>query len=97
MPDLDLILDGIVHEYNRAVTLHRPMPSRENGLCVIAEELGELAQAILRGESDDHLIREAESVGAMAIRFIHDCCGVGDVTPLRRPRPTHADPSQGES
>jgi hypothetical protein len=41
-------------------------------LCIIAEELGELAQAINDGESTERQIEEAAHVAVTAIRFIEE-------------------------
>ncbi len=55
-------------EYVKAITKHPEFCStKEQALALIAEELGELAKAILEGAND---IEEAAHVAVTAIRYI---------------------------
>lgn len=77
--DLDLILDGVRVEVERAVWRFDPFNSPHEGWAVIREELDELWEHVKAntGRSDDALI-EARQIAAMAVRYILDC---------RRPSP----------
>lgn len=58
-------------EYNKAKNKHPYFPENPaEALCIIAEELGELAQAINDKEEKTRLIEEAAHVAVTAIRFI---------------------------
>jgi NTP pyrophosphatase (non-canonical NTP hydrolase) len=58
-------------EYFKAKDKHPVFPDNSaEALCIIAEELGELAQAINDKESKDRQIEEAAHVAVTAIRFI---------------------------
>lgn len=47
-------------------------PENTHKLAALVEEVGELAQAMLKGESIDRIIDEAKQVAAMAIRIIEE-------------------------
>lgn len=58
-------------EYNKAKNKHPEFPENPaEALCIITEELGELAQAINDKEEKTRLIEEAAHVAVTAIRFI---------------------------
>ena len=62
-------------EYGRATMKFGPFSSEVQGLCIIVEEIGELAAAVLQGKSNADVRTEAVQIGAMVLRFIVDCCG----------------------
>ena len=60
-------------EYFKAKEKHPEYPSNSaEALCIIAEELGELAQAINDNEIVERQIEEAAHVAVTAIRFIEE-------------------------
>jgi hypothetical protein len=60
-------------EYNKAKNKHPEFPANPaEALCIIAEELGELAQAINDKEEKTRLIEEAAHVAVTATRFIEE-------------------------
>jgi NTP pyrophosphatase (non-canonical NTP hydrolase) len=61
----------VLEQLEKAKAKHPIFPSNPSeGLSIIAEELGELAEAINDGDSIDHLREEAAHVAVTAIRFI---------------------------
>jgi NTP pyrophosphatase (non-canonical NTP hydrolase) len=63
--------DVVFYEFGKARAKHPEFPKENaDGLCIITEELGELAQAINDGEPNKRLIEEAAHVAVTAIRFI---------------------------
>jgi hypothetical protein len=72
---LDTILLLVENELVRATAKHGPFTNTGVGLAAIVEEVGELAQALLKGEDDSRIQAEAVQVAAMGIRFIYDCVG----------------------
>lgn len=67
----------IIHEYNRALTLHGPFNSAHEGYAIILEELDELWNEVKKKAVDrsvDKMIEEAVEVGATALRFLVDVC-----------------------
>ena len=57
----------------RARRIHPEFPENPaEALCIISEELGELAQAINDTESKERLKEEASHVAVTAIRFIEE-------------------------
>lgn len=62
-------------EYGRATKKFGAFDSTAQGVCIIVEEVGELAAALLQGKTNSEIRAEAVQVGAMALRFIVDCCG----------------------
>ena len=60
-------------EYAKAKAKHPVFPANPaEGLSIIAEELGELAEAINDMETKDRLKEEAAHVAVTAIRFIEE-------------------------
>lgn len=58
-------------EYDKAKKKHPVFPrDPASGLCIISEELGELAEAINDKEPSERQIEEAAHVAVTAIRFI---------------------------
>ena len=58
-------------EYAKAKSKHPEFPDNPaEALCIITEEVGELAEAINDGDSVDHLREEAAHVAVTAIRFL---------------------------
>ena len=66
--------DKIVSEYLRASKKFPKFNSRHEGYAVIKEEVDELWDAIKGNYSSDLVEEEAVQVGAMALRFLIDCC-----------------------
>ena len=66
-------LEIVALELGKAKGKHLEFPNgNADGLCIITEELGELAQAINDGENKCRLIEEAAHVAVTAIRFIEE-------------------------
>lgn len=66
-------LEIVALELGKAKGKHAIFPNgNADGLCIISEELGELAQAINDVETKDRLIEEAAHVAVTAIRFIEE-------------------------
>lgn len=64
-------LEIVAFELGKAKGKHPIFPDgNADGLCIISEELGELAEAINDNETNERLIEEAAHVAATAIRFI---------------------------
>lgn len=69
----DEALAGLLGALHAAEEKHPVFPvSRESGLALIMEELGELAMAINDNEPEDELITEALHVAVVAIRFVEN-------------------------
>ena len=64
----------IIEEYIKAKTRFPEMCSPHDGYAVILEELDELWDAIKEDQYSTNLKEEAKQVGAMALRFLVDCC-----------------------
>ena len=64
----------ILSEYLRAVTKFSEFNTPHEGYAVILEELDELWEEIKANSDKEALKKEAIQVGAMALRFIIDCC-----------------------
>ena len=65
----------ILHEYIRARTYFDKFNTAHEGYAVILEELDELWELIkTKGTTKVQLEEEAIQVGAMALRFLIDCC-----------------------
>ena len=61
----------VISELIRAKEKHPEFPENHaEALCIITEELGELAEAINDGDSVEHLREEAAHVAVTAIRFL---------------------------
>jgi transcriptional regulator NrdR family protein len=66
-------LEIVALELGRAKAKHPEFPQwNSDRLCIINEELGELAAAINDGECKDRQIEEAAHVAVTAIRFIEE-------------------------
>jgi NTP pyrophosphatase (non-canonical NTP hydrolase) len=66
-------LEIVALELGKAKGKHAIFPEgNADGLCIITEELGELAAAINDGENKERLIEEAAHVAVTAIRFIEE-------------------------
>lgn len=69
--------DMIIVEYEKAVCKHAPMHSAHEGYAVIKEEFEELWEEIKKQKPDnENMKKEAAQLGAMALRFLTDVCGV---------------------
>ncbi len=70
----------VTAEFQRANSVHAPMASAHEGYAVILEELDELWDEVKKGGTEPRdlkrMRKEAVQVGAMALRFLHDVCGV---------------------
>ena len=64
----------IVRELIKARGKFPPMKSAHDGYAIILEELDELFDAIKKDQYSTNLKDEAKQVGAMALRFLIDCC-----------------------
>ena len=64
----------ILQEHERACEKFKPFNNPHEGYAVILEELDELWDAIKRNNPTGLLAEEAIQVGAMALRFLTDCC-----------------------
>lgn len=71
------IRDVMVDELHRATQQFSTFASAHEGYAVILEELDELWEAVRAGDQEQQL-HEAIQVGAMAMRFVMDCCEVED-------------------
>jgi NTP pyrophosphatase (non-canonical NTP hydrolase) len=61
----------VILEMTKAKVKHPEFPDNPaEALCIITEEVGELAQAINDGDGVDHLREEAAHVAVTAIRFL---------------------------
>ena len=66
--------NDIEAEYTNAIHSFPSFNSYHEGFAVIKEELDELWDEIKGEQRKNELLKEAKQVGAMAIRFIIDCC-----------------------
>ena len=70
----------VVAEFHRANGMYDPMASAHEGYAVLLEEIDELWDEVKKGGTEprdlDRMRIEAIQVGAMALRFLHDVCGV---------------------
>ena len=64
----------IIEEYIKASSAFPPMRSRHEGYAIILKELDELWGNIRAETRTETLTRGAKQVGAMALRFLVDCC-----------------------
>lgn len=70
------LASALVLEYRRARTLHPGFHSAHEGWAVLKEEMDELWDEIRKKNSDPVLMaEEAVQIGAMALKFLVDCCG----------------------
>ncbi len=66
-------IEIVALELGKAKGRHPEFPANQaDGLCLIAEELGELAEAINDKENINRQIEEAAHVAVTAIRFIEE-------------------------
>jgi len=66
--------DLILVEYGSAKRNFPLMRSPHEGYAILKEEVDELWDNIKGNTSKETLIHEAKQVGAMALRFLIDCC-----------------------
>ena len=76
-------ISAIIAEYQRATELHGPMTNAWHGESVLRGELNELSAEVHghRPDRAEAMREEAVQVGAMALRFLVDVCGVEEHTP----------------
>lgn len=72
--DLRRALLLIAEEYSSATEKFKPFNSPHEGYAVILEELDELWLLVKSNQTSELMKKEAIQVGAMAIRFMLDCC-----------------------
>jgi hypothetical protein len=65
---------AILAEYERAAAKFPAFHSTHEGYGVLLEEVDELWDAVKANWDGDGLALEAIQVGAMALRFVLDCC-----------------------
>jgi NTP pyrophosphatase (non-canonical NTP hydrolase) len=70
---LDEAMDSIRAEVERATAKFPAFNSSHEGFAVLMEEVDELWDDVKANDSD-HAADEAVQVGAMAARFLMDCC-----------------------
>lgn len=71
----EIAIKEIAQEYKRATEKFKKFASTHEGYAVVLEELDELWWEIKNNTNPAHNMRdEAVQVGAMALRFIVDCC-----------------------
>jgi hypothetical protein len=71
-------------EYDRAVSMYPSFHSPHEGLAVLLEEVEELKREVFtspRMRSNERMMKEATQVGAMALRFLEDCCHLDKPVP----------------
>lgn len=65
----------ISDEYDHACSQFPPFHSPHEGYAILKEEVDELWEVIkCKGTNGRVLEKEAKQVGAMALRFLVDCC-----------------------
>lgn len=68
----------VIDELERATSRFGPMQSAHEGYAVLKEELDELWAEVksgnVNGYNGHRAVSEAVQVGAMALRFLIDCC-----------------------
>lgn len=75
-------LNVIRLEYAQATSKFPPFHSCHEGYAVLQEEVDELWDEVRRNPKDMARIKkEAVQVGAMALRFLVDCCAAEPITP----------------
>lgn len=80
LKELDVALDWIRNEYIKATKKFGKFHNAHEGYAVLLEEVDELWENVKLNQHthtgrDSLMLMEAIQVGAMAIRFIIDCCG----------------------
>jgi len=74
--DTSSICKEILDELARADAKHPPMSEPREGFLTLKCEVTELEREVFRvNVSPKDMRREAVQVGAMAIKFLRDCCG----------------------
>lgn len=74
---LQLLINDVVAELDRAVGLYGEFNSAHEGYAVILEELDELKEEVWLKQSlrsKDRMRAEAIQIAAMAIKFAHGLC-----------------------
>jgi len=74
---LEEALELVLAEYHRAKAKYPDHPTVEHSMFVLEEEVDELkAELRIKDEnrSSENITAEAKQVGAMALRFLVDCC-----------------------
>ena len=70
-------LREILEEYDRARQLHPGgMHSAHEGFAVLKEEVDELWDEVKRNATKERMAQEAVQIGAMALAFLVEVCGV---------------------
>jgi len=64
----------LLEEYIKACSKFPPMKSRHEGYAILKEEVDELWDDIKAERNKQTVTVEAKQVGAMALRFLVDCC-----------------------
>ena len=77
---LEMALNWVRNEYNKATKKFGTFHNAHEGYAVLLEEVDELWENVKLNQfthtgRDALMLVEAIQVGAMAIRFILDCCG----------------------
>ncbi len=68
--------DKVINEYEFASGEFDRFNSPHEGFAILKEKVDELWDKIKKKDKDPLLMeREAIQVGAMALRFLYDCCG----------------------
>jgi hypothetical protein len=71
------ILTDLLVELSKADQKYGPMQEMVEGLYTIRCELEELSREVMRySRSKQEIRKEATQVGAMAIKFLRDCCNI---------------------
>ena len=72
--DIEEAMVDIENEFHIATKRFGDFNSTHEGYAVILEELDELWEKIKQNKNKVQLASEAKQVGAMALRFLVDCC-----------------------
>ena len=67
----------LVQEYAGASNKFGAFNTTHEGIAVIREEYLELEAEVFKNGSKEDMMGEAIQLGAMAMRFIYDCCNKG--------------------
>ena len=76
--DFSLTVNVVLTELKRATKKFGAFNSPHEGISIIREEYMELEHEVYWGENSDFMAAEAIQLAAMALRFLHDCCGCPD-------------------
>lgn len=77
----DNALALLLYEYRRATSIHGPMRSAHEAYAILLEEVDELWEEVKRkpdARSVERMREECVQIGAMAMRFLVDICGVDE-------------------